>query len=674
MEVKAKQNERGPIIAAVLALIVLGLGSLFLTWQSIKHQRAVVEEHMVLSGRVIVRGVEANLVRIMRSLRNNPALSQLFPSLAQELFQEITASGEVLFVALYAPGGQLLLASTHGDVDMQNLLPRGAFDALEQLGHWHGMAAFDKNQALVIGLQARPGVASVCGIGTDNAPASPPPLGPGMGPELDQDMPPRHPDHDQGHAPGRGQGLGMGQGMGPGMGIGRNRLGQTRKTPAEEMPIYFVAGLNAEKNLAQFHLYRRAALLQTGYVFLAAVVLWSLAFAYLRRRDQASRVGQLERFQSKLLDNMPDGLVTLGPDGEILAANGSARELLTPMTPPAPSNEEDTADALDDSTIGSEAATNYKAPETREPSVLAGRHWAEFPFADLRDGAEWKQYEYQGRRLEMLCVPFQDAHGPHAEDEPVYEERLILIRDRTKLKSLEEDLAEARRLAAIGSLAAGVAHEVRNPLSSLRGFAQFFADKFKGTKPYEDYAATMVQEADRLNRVVTDLLFLARPRRLAPVRVDLTEMAAGLERLMRFDLEHKRVTPKLDLQANLVLADPDALKQVLLNLVTNSLDALPETDGMVRIASRKDTGGIWVSVEDNGPGIPPELRENALEPFFTSKQKGTGLGLAIVNNIMRAHRGRCLIEGSPEGGASVRLFFPDAPIRTTEKAMTHEGE
>ena len=266
----------------------------------------------------------------MRSLRNNPALSQIFPSLAQELFQEITASGEVLFVALYAPGGQLLLASTHGDVDMEKLLPRGAFDALDQLGHWHGMAVYGKQQALVIGLQARPGVASICGIGQSGGAAPAPDVGPDMdngmmGPGM------MGPGGSEG-----GEHHGMGQGMGMGQGRGRNRLGQAQSAPGEETPIYFVAGLNAEKNLAQFHLYRRAALLQTGYVFLAAVVLWSLAFAYLRRRDQASRVGRLERFQSKLLDNMPDGLVTLGLDGEILAANGSARKLLTPLAPPKP--------------------------------------------------------------------------------------------------------------------------------------------------------------------------------------------------------------------------------------------------------------------------------------------------------------------------------------------------
>ena len=120
----------------------------------------------------------------------------------------------------------------------------------------------------------------------------------------------------------------------------------------------------------------------------------------------------------------------------------------------------------------------------------------------------------------------------------------MLIRDRTQIRSLEEDLNEAKRLAAIGSLAAGVAHEVRNPLSAIRGFAQLFATKLKGQAPLDQYATTMVQEADRLNRVVTDLLYLAKPRQLDPMETDLTQVGESLKQLMRFDFEDKQTEPE----------------------------------------------------------------------------------------------------------------------------------
>jgi two-component system sensor histidine kinase HydH len=393
--------------------------------------------------------------------------------------------------------------------------------------------------------------------------------------------------------------------------------------------------------MRQFRQYRQAATYQTGYVFLAAVVLWSLAFAYLRRRGASRKLVRLERFQNKLLDNMPDGLVTLAEDGEILAANRSARELLAP-------DEED-------------------GSASRNPPEIVGANWHDFDFGrrtaenNPSGPVEWEQFDYQDRSLEILSLPFQE----HDEDEASESRQLlVLIRDRTHIRSLEEDLNEAKRLAAIGSLAAGVAHEVRNPLSSLRGFAQLFATKLKGQAPLDQYAAAMVQEADRLNRVVTDLLYLARPRQLDPSPIDLAKVGDSLRQLMRFDFEDKQIEPEFDFGAEPVYADPDALRQVLLNLISNSLDAIQgcadcDKPGHIRLTSSQGHKGVWIIVADDGPGMDPEIRDEVFKPFVTGKKTGTGLGLAIVQNIMRAHKGRVLIESEPGKGTEMKLFFPD---------------
>lgn len=601
MEIRAHQREKGPIIAAVIALIVLGLGSIFLTWQSIKHQRAVVENHMVLSSRVIIRGVEANLMRILRSLRNNPKMQQIFPGVVAELFQELTTSGEVPFTGLYDAEGVPLITSAPKDEKPLGL-PPAALAALRHEGHWSGMAVFRKRQVLVAALRTRGA------LGHYACEEVVLPLG-----IVPQDC------WDD-----RERGRGMAYGMGPG--ILQSGPGKDFGDPGAA--TYLVTGLAADKHLVQFDQYRRAALFQTGYVFLAAMLLWFLAFAYLRRREQGKRLVRMERFQSKLLDEMPDGLVTLGRGGEILAANGSAVRLLT----------EKDADT---------------------PAGLVGTSWYDFPFADLNAAEAWRQYEYSGRHLEMLCVPFQDVPAETEEGESPVEDRLILIRDRTKIRALEEDLEEANRLATVGSLAAGVAHEVRNPLSSLRGFAQFFADKLKGQEPFASYAATMVQEADRLNRVVTDLLFLARPVRHEPRTVDLEAMVLDLRKLLRFDLAHRHVALESGLAVPTVHADPDALKQVLLNLLANSLDAVPDRNGQVRIVSSRKNGGVWIGVQDNGPGMPEDLKHQAFKPFITSKKVGTGLGLAIVRSIVHSHHGRVDIDSGPGRGTLVRIFFPD---------------
>jgi len=593
MEVHSSGKEKGPLVALVLALIVLGLGSLYLTWRSIAHQRQIVEDHMIMTGSSILRGVDNNLMRIIRSLRMNPQAAPLFPTMAEELFTELAKSDDIVFITLYDDGGKALVTSEKGKNKPIIDLPEAVTKDIEPGRAWHVMAEIGGKAVLISGLKTIPGIAAL----SSGQPA------------------PR----------------GMGQGMGKGMGM--HGMGQG---DLDGPVIFLVVGLNAEKNLAQFRQYRRAATYQTGYVFLAAVVLWSLAFAYLKRRGASRKLVRMEHFQNKLLDNMPDGLVTLDEVGEVMAANHSAKKLL------APEGEQG-------------------APE------IIGANWCDFDLGRKTGDTtcvapyEWEQFDYQGRQLEILSLPFQ---GRDEEAAPELGQRLVLIRDRTEIRSLEEDLNEANRLAAIGSLAAGVAHEVRNPLSSLRGFAQLFATKLKGQAPLDQYATTMVQEADRLNRVVTDLLYLAKPRQLDPVETDLGQVGESLKQLMRFDFEDKQIEPEFDFGPEPVHADQDALRQVLLNLISNSLDAITACEecdkpGHVRLTSAPGDGGLWLTVADDGPGMDPDIKGDVFKPFVTGKKTGTGLGLAIVQNIMRAHKGKVVIDSRPGEGMEMRLFFPD---------------
>jgi two-component system sensor histidine kinase HydH len=617
MEVHSIGKEKGPLVALVLALIVLGLGSLYLTWRSIAHQREIVEGHMIMTGSSILRGVDNNLSRITRSLRMTPQAAPLFPSMAEDLFLELAKSEDIVFITLCTSEGNPLASSDKETGNPIISLPDMVTRDLEPGRAFHAMAELDKKAVLISGLKVRPATAAL---------------------SLGESLP----------AMGRGQGMGqgMGHGMGQGQGMGHGPMDADGGRALDEdgppagrdvPPVYLLVGLNAEKHLAQFRQYRRAATYQTGYVFLAAVVLWSLAFAYLRRRGEGRKLVQLERFQSKLLDNMPDGLVTLSETGEIMAANHSAKKLLA------------------------------SEGETGAPDII-GVNWRDYPFA--RKGGdiscissyEWEQFDYQGRQLEILSLPFQAADEDAA---PELGQRLVLLRDRTELRSLEEDLNEAKRLAAIGSLAAGVAHEVRNPLSSLRGFAQLFATKLKGQPPLDQYAATMVQEADRLNRVVTDLLYLARPRRLDPVETNLEEVGESIRQLMRFDFKSKQIEPVFDFAQPTVHADQDALRQVLLNLISNSLDAIVACEqcdkpGHICLTSERVDGGVCIVVADDGPGMDPDIGDDVFKPFVTGKKTGTGLGLAIVQNIMRAHRGRAVVDSRPGEGVKIRLFFPDA--------------
>ncbi len=649
MELRSPHKDKGPLLAAVVALLILGVGSVFLTWQNIRRQRELVDQHLLLSAGAVLHGVEANLMRIMHTMGRSPGLSErLFPTI-HDVFQEVTASGDIVFLGIFGEDGTLLVSSAKDEQTEAIALPEEIIAELEVNGQWSGPLSYHGKTALFSALRARPSLARLCSDVVQGVPPLPPELrsrgrGPGSGPDLL-----------------RGMERGMGPGHGPGMGPGMMSRG-SGQPPVPDLPgparladvpsLFLVSALSPDRHMAQFNAYRRAALLQTGYVLAAAAALWFLALAYLNRRNQALKAAELERFQSKLLDNMPDGLLTLAADGLILSANGSAARLL-----------------LGDTGGGKDGEAE-----------LIGRNFRAFPFAELAatDGSrpeQWRQYEHDGRVLEVLCLPLHGEPGADRQP-PQPEEKLVLLRDRTQLKTLEDDLAEARRLAAIGSLAAGVAHEIRNPLSSLRGFAQLFATKLRGQEPLASYACTMVQEADRLNRVVTDLLYLARPRELAPAQVDLARVVEGLRGLLRFDLEAKHVTPVLDLAETGICADEDALKQALLNLIVNALDAVPDQGGSITLAARReetgDGAGVWVSVADNGQGMDQAVRAQAFEPFFTAKRQGTGLGLAIVLGIMRGHKGRALIDSAPGAGTTVRLYFPDCPDLPAEPGIPVE--
>ncbi|MDL2272006.1 PAS domain-containing sensor histidine kinase [Desulfovibrio sp. OttesenSCG-928-I05] len=433
--------------------------------------------------------------------------------------------------------------------------------------------------------------------------------------------------------------------------------------PPDGQTPYLVIGIDVRKYLAANAGFARTAIFQSIYILAAALLLLFLAARVLSRRELADKAVFLEHFQNRLLDTLPDGLLVLETGGRIRAANPAAEALLAAA-------RQDTAEAMPPNETGT---TPNPSPASSAPPSLVGCLLEDTPLGNAVSPSGIRGQDILRRevpcgplRLEVLALRFKDS-----ED---HEACMIILRDRTALSRLEKSLAEAEKMAAVGTLAAGVAHEIRNPLSSLRGFAQYFAKKFAGKQPEEEYAATMVREADRLNRVVTDMLYLSRPRALHPDTITLAPLADELEALLRFDLQAKNVTLERQFETPDLFADRENLKQALINLLLNALEAFPAEGGTdaPRITLRSgtdDDGVVWVEIADNGPGMDDTQQKQAFEPFFTTKSKGTGLGLALVHKTMREHDGSAHITTAPGKGFSIRLEFPgqsseaDAPVR-----------
>jgi two-component system sensor histidine kinase HydH len=223
---------------------------------------------------------------------------------------------------------------------------------------------------------------------------------------------------------------------------------------------------------------------------------------------------------------------------------------------------------------------------------------------------------------------------------------------------MEKEVARSRHLNAIGSLAAGVAHEIRNPLSSIKGFAVYFKQKLAGNPDDEQTADIMIAETERLNRVISQLIEFARPLTLKKERTDLPALVR--ETLKLTEAEAKKYSVQVEVSAPedlpLVEVDPDKIRQVLLNIFLNALAAMPGGGRLsLELSSKPDALGVEIS--DTGTGIDEKDLPRIYDPYFTSKPAGTGLGLAVVQKIMEAHGAFLQIESRPGAGTKVILRF-----------------
>jgi two-component system sensor histidine kinase HydH len=249
--------------------------------------------------------------------------------------------------------------------------------------------------------------------------------------------------------------------------------------------------------------------------------------------------------------------------------------------------------------------------------------------------------------------------------------RTLIIADETRLRVLEASAQRAEHLGALGEMAAGIAHEVRNPLTSLRGCAQELAEMAKEAKngDAESLARIMVTEADRLARIVEDFLALSRLRTPERDPIDLGPVIDELRTMTgkRSDLPEGIVCSfSVEDGCGTVLADEGQLRQVLTNLINNALDAMrqitcPRLSVTVRPVDRTSAlglTGIEIAVADNGCGIPVDQRERIFTPFFSTKAQGTGLGLSLVQRIVREHEGLLSLTSEVGVGTTVTILLP----------------
>jgi two-component system, NtrC family, sensor histidine kinase HydH len=236
---------------------------------------------------------------------------------------------------------------------------------------------------------------------------------------------------------------------------------------------------------------------------------------------------------------------------------------------------------------------------------------------------------------------------------------MLLIQDVSQVKELEEELRRNEKLAALGKMAAGVAHELRNPLSSIKGLAVLLKSRFTENSSDRETADTLVQEVERLNRSIGELLDYARPHKLQTMKISLETVLQKAMSLIRMDAETIGIRMEAEFQEHLPLveADQDKLIQVFLNLFLNSLQAM-ENGGVLSIKTGAENARVICIIEDTGCGIDPKYASKVFDPYFTTKNDGTGLGLAMSAKIIEEHGGTIEFESTSGKGTIVKVELP----------------
>jgi nitrogen fixation/metabolism regulation signal transduction histidine kinase len=362
--------------------------------------------------------------------------------------------------------------------------------------------------------------------------------------------------------------------------------------------------------------------------------------------SQLAEIKHLQRYTEKLLTTMSDGLLSVDTKGNVAAINPAARRMLR---------------------VPDEININSSASAALEQSPVVFSYVQEV----LQNPQSGTQRELQVNvGSEDQIVLANSSLLIDAEGEAI--EVITSLHDITQLKRLEALVRQSERLAALGTLAAGMAHEIRNPLSAIKTFVQLLPRKVDQPEFLVKFQRTVPRELDRINRLIEDLLELSRIPRY---RFEVLNLQTLLGQSIEFFEGELRVTEidcvtKVSPDLPLILADSDQLIKALYNLIRNAIQAMP-TGGRLTVEGYRETGAGpnkpilfnqdgWVCLvfSDTGVGIPFENVKNIFNPFFSTKDRGTGLGLAITHKVITEHGGHLDVVSRVGEGSSFIIYLP----------------
>ena len=394
---------------------------------------------------------------------------------------------------------------------------------------------------------------------------------------------------------------------------------------------YLVVGVNLEGYYQRLSQTRRRIIFNYGVimalVLLGIYVIYKLQETYIVKKT----LNEMKDYTSKLLETMDNAVISIDKNGVIKTYNRKSEEIF----------HKKRAEVLNKNC---QNVLNLK---------IDGECLLRKTLSEKRNTS--REIILNGKILDITT-----SFLTNEENEIVG--LVAIIRDVTEIKSLNEEVARNKRLASLGKLSAGIAHEIRNPLSSIRGLAQFVYSSFKKNDARKEDLDTIIQEVDRLNLLIVQVLDFAKIKKLNLSQFSINELVVKIVEFLKLEIKNKKIDFHLSLSQEIpsICADENQVRQIIMNVVINAIQAI-KINGKIKITTEnsklKEKPAIKLIIEDNGIGIPESELSQIFDPFFTKKDKGTGLGLSIVYKLVENHQGEIKVESTEGKGTKFMIFL-----------------
>ncbi len=416
-----------------------------------------------------------------------------------------------------------------------------------------------------------------------------------------------------------------------------------KNSPDKALPAYIFVAFDAAFFKTHLSTYARQLWLNAGLSIFAVLALLALGKLVYQYQISRRKLASAEALASQVIQSYPGGLAVTDAAGRLRLGNQLSRAL-------------------------------FQLPDEKEAllcqsPLLSQAQWQEI-FRELDENKRIAEREIILSRpelpdepLNLSAIKISNPLLPAKSDSQAFCGYLFILREMGEIRRLEERLGQQERLSSLGNLAAGLAHELRNPLSAIRGYATYLAEKLKADPMARATAELLVTETERLNRVLGDLLSVARPSSLRLAECDLAELQRKAYALALPEAEAKGIALKSTnpFHEARITADADKLLQAIFNLLLNAIQATP-SGGTVELSLSRSGDGWQIAVRDTGPGIPKEALKQIFTPYFSTKANGSGLGLPISQGIVARHGGSIQVTSHQglDSGTIFRIILPGA--------------